>query len=636
MLKRRSFILLTLTSLILQASADASKMVAAKTARTVQSVKEQYDKKEVYIPMRDGVKLFTSIYTPKDHSQKYPIMMKRTPYSVAPYGPDKYRSTLGPSPHFTKSGYIFVLQDVRGRYMSYGKFKQVTPHIDNKKSKTDIDESTDTYDTIAWVLKNVANHNGRVGQWGISYPGFYSAAGMIDAHPALKAVSPQAPVMDWFFDDFQHHGAFFLAHAFRWLSSNSGPREKPTTSRPSTNFHYPTQDGYKFFMDMGPMSNANKKYLKNRVAFWNAMMKHPNRDEFWKKRNLLPHLKNVAPAVMTVAGWYDAEDLYGSFTGYRSLEKQNPNVQNVLVVGPWYHGGWARSSGDHLGAVYFDSKTSEYFREHIQFPFFEKHLKDANVKPLPEATVFETGSNHWRTYEKWPPANSKNATLYAHAGGKLSFEKAPASNHSYFEFVSDPNRPVPFIENKSPYMTREYMVDDQRFAAQRPDVVVYQSEVLKKDLTVAGRMKANLWVSTSRQDADWVVKLIDVFPDGAPNNKYTPPQQTMSGYQMMIRSEVIRGRFRNSFEKPEPFTPNKPTKVSLTLQDSLHRFKKGHRIMIQIQSSWFPLVDRNPQKWVPNIFFAKDSDFKKAKHRVYHSPQYPTQFQIEVIPNSDS
>ncbi len=620
--------------------------VAATAPAIAQEVTEpesylrlNYSKREVNVPVRDGVKLFTTIYAPRDATRKYPLLMLRTPYGVKPYGEREFPKSLGPSMHFAREGYIFVYQDVRGRHLSEGTFVQVTPHVLGKKSADQTDESSDTYDTIEWLLKNEAGHNGRVGQWGISYPGFYCSAGMIDAHPALKAVSPQAPVGDWFFDDFFHHGAFFLAHGFRWLSANGVRREKPTTNE-FTPFNYPTRDGYKFFLDIGPVHNADKRYLKEKVDFWTELMQHPNYDDFWKRRNILPHLKRVAPAVMTVTGWYDAEDLYGSFETYRHVERQNPGVNNVLVVGPWVHGGWARTGGDHLGAVDFGSKTADFYQKHIELAFFNKYLKDADLPAPPEATAFETGGNRWRTFDTWPPRGTKAMTFYAQSGGKLATaapQGAPASGGGdgglYEEFVSDPNRPVPYIETMSHSMTNEYMVDDQRFAARRQDVVVYQTDALSEDLTLVGPLNAELWVSTSQADADWVVKLIDVFPDDHPSNPHTPAHQTMGGYQMLVRSEVIRGRFRNSYEKPEPFRPGEPAKVPVVLQDVLHRFKKGHRLMVQVQSSWFPLVDRNPQKWVDNIFFAKPADFVKATHRVYHAQGQATCLKFGVLPD---
>lgn len=586
-------------------------------------IRLNYTKQEHMVPMRDGVKLFTSIYLPRDRSRTYPLLMKRTPYAVGPYGIDKFAATLGPSEHFVKAGYIFVNQDVRGRFMSEGEFVQVTPHVPRKQKNTDVDESSDTYDTIDWLLKNVEGNNGRVGMYGISYPGFYAAAGMIDAHPALKAVSPQAPVADWYFDDFLHNGVFFLAHAYRWLGNNASPRPKPTAEKPPA-VNYPSPDGYKLFLDGGSMESISRKYLKEGTPFWNEMMQHPNRDEFWQKRALPPHLKNVAPAVMVVTGWYDAEDLYGSFKCYQAIEAQNPSVNNVVVVGPWHHGGWSSPDGDRLGQISFGSKTAGFYRAEIELPFFERHLKDVKNTPLPEATMFETGSNVWRTFDRWPPRDMKSTKLYLREEGGLA-SQPPSATNAFDEFVSDPQRPVPFTESVTPRMTIEYMVDDQRFASRRPDVLVYQTPDLNDELVLAGPIDVDLWVSTTGTDADFIVKVIDVFPD-------SPDPMLQPNYQMLVRSEVFRGRFRNSFEKPEPFVPNQPTRIRFELLDLLHRFQKGHRLMIQIQSTWFPLVDRNPQKFVPNIYFAKPEDYQKAAHRVYHSSEFPTSFRIGVLP----
>ena len=589
------------------------------------TIRLRYQKSEHMIPMRDGSKLHTTVFSPKDTTRRYPILMKRTPYSCAPYGADAYPTSLGPSEHFMKAGYIFINQDVRGRFLSEGSFQQVTPHIANKKSPTDFDESSDTSDTIDWLLKNIANHNGRVGMFGISYPGFYASAGMIDAHPALRAVSPQAPVGDWYFDDFLHNGAFFLAHAYRWLNSNAQERTGPTTER-STPEVLPSIDGYQLFLDAKTIEEINRRHLKGKVPFWTEMMAHPNRDEFWKKREILPHLKKVAPAVMVVTGWYDAEDLYGSFKTYQTIERQNPAANNVLVVGPWIHGGWASGDGDKLGAVAFGSKTAAFYRAEIEFPFFEKYLKDAEHSAPAEATVFETGSNTWQTFDHWPPREVSAKTLYVQEHGALSFEPPiDTSKDAYDEFVSDPAKPVPYTETITPRMTVEYMTEDQRFAARRPDVMVYQTEVLEADLVAAGPLDVDLWVTTTGTDADFIVKLIDVQPDGI--NVVTLPN-----YQMMIRSEVIRGRFRDSFEHPAPFEVGVAAKVHLELLDVLHRFKKGHRIMIQIQSTWFPLIDRNPQKFVENIFLAKPEDFQKATHRILRSATHPTNVRMSVLP----
>jgi putative CocE/NonD family hydrolase len=586
-------------------------------------IREHYTKEEYQIPMRDGVRLFTSVYAPKDTTHTYPILMMRTPYSVAPYGKDKYRGALGPNPLFEKEAYIFVYQDVRGCFLSEGQFVDMRPHLDQKTSNQDIDESSDTYDTIAWLLEHVPNHNGKVGQYGISYPGFYASAGMIDAPAALKAVSPQAPIADWFFDDFHHHGALFLPHAFNFMAGFGQARPEPTTKWPNF-FDHKSPDGYQFFLDLGPLKNANERYFKDRVAFWNRLIEHPNYDAFWQARNLLPHLKKVAPAVMTVGGWYDAEDLYGALNTYQAIEKANPGIFNVLVMGPWVHGGWARSDGDRLGGIRFGAKTARYYQKSIELAFFDHFLKGkGNARPA-EATVFETGSNRWRHFDHWPPCDVQKKTLYVHSGGRLAFEQPKEIGTAHDDFVSDPARPVPYTEAITTRMTQEYMIDDQRFAARRTDVLVYQTDVLKTPVTVAGPVRADLRVATSATDADWVVKLIDVFPDDAKDYPDMPAGQHLGGYQMMVRSEVIRGRFRNSYERPEPFVPGRPAKVVVPLQDVLHTFAPGHRLMIQIQSTWFPLVDRNPQKYVPNVFLADDKDFIKATHSLYRSRQQPT------------
>lgn len=590
-------------------------------------IRLHYFKQEVQIPMRDGVKLFTSIYMPRDSSKRYPLLMKRTPYSVGPYGPDKYADKLAPSEHFVKAGYIFVNQDVRGRFMSEGDFVQVTPHRPNKQKPTDVDESSDTFDTIAWLLKNVPNHNGRVGMHGISYPGFYCSAGMIDAHPALVAVSPQAPVGDWYFDDFLHNGAFFLAHAYRWLGGNAQERTKPTAER-ATPIPYPTYDGYQLFLDAVNNDNVSKQHLKASVPFWDDMMAHPNRDEFWQKRAILPHLKKVAPAVMVVTGWYDAEDLYGSFKTYQAVEALNPNVNNVLVVGPWHHGGWSSTDGEKLGPISFGSKTAAFYRAEIELPFFERHLKDQKNAPLAEATVFETGANAWRTFDSWPPRTAQVKQLFCRENGQLS-DTPPGAGNSFDEYVSDPAKPVPSSERITPNMPIEYMVDDQRFAARRPDVLVYQTPALKDDLLIAGPLEVDLWCSTTGTDSDFIVKLIDVFPD-SPNAADQP------GFQMMVRSEVFRGRYRKSFEKPAAFVPGEPTQIKIELLDVLHRFQKGHRLMVQIQSTWFPLVDRNPQKFVPNIHFAKAEDYQKATQRIFRSADHPTSIRFGAVPTPAS
>jgi putative CocE/NonD family hydrolase len=579
--------------------------------------------------MRDGVTLFTAVYSPRDTSRRYPILMRRTPYSVGPYGERDYPDLLGPSELFTRDGYIFVYQDVRGQFMSEGEFVNMTPHLAVKDTRADIDESSDTYDTIEWLLANVPSHNGNVGLWGISYPGFYAAAGMIDSHPALKAVSPQAPIADWWFDDFHHHGALFLPHTFGFFSVFGRPRAGLTTEW-GKEFDFGTPDGYQFFLDLGSLRNIEERYFKGTIPFWTEVTRHPNYDQFWQSRNLVPHLNNVTAAVMTVGGWYDAEDLYGPLAIYRSVEQRNPGIFNVLVMGPWRHGGWARDAGDALGNARFASATSVFYRESIEFPFFRRFLKGQGDLDLPEAYIFETGANRWRTFETWPPAGVEEHGLYLHGGGLLSFSP-PAEGEAWDEYVSDPAKPVPFVQDIDVGMTREYMTDDQRFAARRPDVLAYQTARLEQDLTLAGPLVAELWVSTTGGDADWIVKLIDVLPSDAPDPDGLPRGVHMGGYQMMVRSEVIRGRFRNGAERPEPFVSGQPTRVDLPLQDVLHTFRKGHRIMVQVQSTWFPLVDRNPQKYVDNIYEASDSDFVSSTQRVYRSRQHATRLRVGLL-----
>ena len=596
-------------------------------------VQNNYDKQEYYIEMRDGVKLFTVVYTPKDNSEKYPIMLTRTPYSSGPYGKDTCKEKLGPSDLFEKEGFIFVYQDVRGRFMSEGKFIDMRPYISNKKDKNDIDETTDTYDTIDWLVKNIKNNNGKVGMWGISYPGFYAAMGVIDAHPALVAASPQAPIANWFIDDdFHRNGAFWLPHAFNFYSAFGVPRPEPIKEWPEPVFKIPTPDGYRFFLQMGSFENTDKKFFKGEIPDWKNFLDHGNYDEYWQSRNTLPHFNNIKPAVMVVGGWFDAENLYGALHTYESIEGKNPGIKNSLVMGPWFHGGWARVDGGHLGNIQFASKTSKFYQDNIELKFFNYYLKEIGDAKLPEAYVFETGTNKWKTYDKWPPENLKQQKLFFHSGEQLSFSMPSPNEPDFNEYISDPAKPVPFTASITYKMPREYMVEDQRFASTRTDVLVFQTDILDKDITIAGPMVADLFVSTTGTDADWVVKLIDVYPDDAPDNDPNPQDIRMGGFQMMVRGDIFRGKYRNSYETPEPFIPNKITEVKIPLQDINHTFLKGHRIMVQIQSSWFPLADRNPQKFV-DIYHAKESDFQKATQRIYHNNQYPTHLEINVLEN---
>jgi putative CocE/NonD family hydrolase len=602
-------------------SVMALSFVPSSTAQEGYNVKDHYNKFEYQIAMRDGVKLFTSVYVPKDTSQKYPMIMQRTPYSVAPYGPDNYRSQLGPSPLFMKEGFIFVYQDVRGRTMSEGDFAWMRPYKPKKASATDTDETTDTWDTIEWLLKNIPNNNGRVGQWGISYPGHYSAQSLIDPHPALKAVSPQAPMADnWLGDDMHHNGAFFLPHAFNFIINFGRPRTGPGVPQ-FTRFDHGTNDGYKFFLEMGALPNA-QKYMKNENKLWDEWMEHGDYDAYWQAQNVPQHLKKVTPAVMTVGGLFDAEDVQGPWWIYREIEKNNPKAWNMLVEGPWCHGCWARGSGTSLGGVNFDSNTSAFYQQNIEFPFFMYFLKDKGEMKLPEAYMFESGSNAWRQYDAWPPKNIAERSLYLHANGKLSFDPPKDSAAPYDEYVSDPAKPVPFQNRIAPGMNYEYMTDDQRFVASRPDVLVYQSDVLTEDTTISGPLVVELFASTSGTDSDFIVKLIDVFPPRT--------QDPMDGYQMLVRGEPMRAKYRKSWSKPEPLKPNEVTPINFAMPDINHNFKKGHRIMIQVQSSWFPLVDRNPQKFL-NIYRAKDEDFQRANQRIYHSSKSASRLKVNVL-----
>ncbi len=601
-------------------------------AQGLEYVKANYTKYEHRIPMRDGKRLFTAVYVPKDQSHAWPILMARTPYSVGPYGVDQYRSDLGPSPLAGKEGYIFVYQDVRGRWMSEGEFVNMRPHRPGKQGPAEIDESSDTWDTIDWLLKHVPGHNGKVGLWGISYPGFYAAAGMIDAHPALVAVSPQAPICDWFVgDDWHHHGALMLPHVFNFMANFGRPRPEPTT-KSGPRFEHGTPDGYQFFLDMGPLANANAKHFKDDVAFWNEVMRHGTYDEFWQSRNLRPHLKNIRPAVMTVGGWFDAENLFGALETYKHIEAQNPDARNVLVMGPWSHGAWAREDAQSLGSVPFNAKTSLYYREQIELPFFEFYLKGKGSLPHPEAWIFETGTNRWRRFAAWPPKETRPMPLYLRAAERLSPEppSGPPQEAAFDEYVSDPAKPVPFQDKIAIGMSPEYMVEDQRFAARRPDVLVYQTDVLEQDLTLAGPIQVDLRVSTSGTDCDWIVKLVDVYPDEYPDPNPNPTGIHMGGYQQLVRGDVMRGKFRNSFEKPEPFVPDQPAVVRFTLQDVCHSFRVGHRLMVQVQSTWFPLVDRNPQAFV-DINTAKESDFRKSTQRVYRTAEMPSSLILPVL-----
>jgi putative CocE/NonD family hydrolase len=614
----------------------ASTAVVAQSARIKEDslyVRTHYTKMERMIPMRDGVKLFASIYVPKDISTgaKYPIMLNRTPYSSAPYGDTLYKTSLGPSMLFARDRYIFVYQDVRGKYMSEGDFEAYRPFISKKKNKTDNDESSDSYDTIEWLIKNVEGNNGKVGTWGISAPGYYTTMTNIEAHPALKVSSPQAPVTDWYMGDDRHHnGAFFLMGTFSFISSYGAPRPTPSPRGKPGFSAYGTPDGYEFYKNLGPIKNVNEKIFKGENRIWNQLMEHETYDEFWQTRTPVPHLKNIKPAVMVVGGWFDQEDLYGPLKTYQGIENNKPASPNLLVMGPWIHGGWSRGTGESLGHIRFGSKTSEFYQKEIEFPFFNHYLKDKPNPELPKAYIFETGSNEWKKYDQWPPKNTAEKKLYLHPNGKLSFSPTPTTAPAFDEYTSDPDKPVPYTAEIRNIRGSDFMYEDQRFAATRPDVLVYESEVLTEDVAISGNVIANLFVSTTGTDADFVVKLIDVYPGNAPNDSPENPRKAMGGFQLLVRGEVMRSKFRKSFTVPEAMVPDKIENVKFDMQDAAHRFKKGHKIMIQIQSSWFPLVDRNPQKFV-NIYKAEESDFQKANHRVYTSGNTASYVGVRVI-----
>jgi putative CocE/NonD family hydrolase len=608
-------------------------------------MKENYEKKEMMIPMRDGIQLFTTIYQPRHHHTNHPILMSRTPYSCAPYGKD-FRANWSPTQMmFARQQYFFVFQDVRGRFMSEGQFEDVRPFNPNKQGDQ-TDEASDTYDTIDWLVKNLEHNNGKVGVAGISYPGFYSTMAALSGHPALKAVSPQAPVTDWFMgDDFHHNGAFMLMDAFNFYKGFGVPRPAPTT-RYNPGYNLKETDKYRFYLKSGPLSTFTHQYLGDTIQFWNDLMHHPNLDTFWQVRNVRNFVSNLKPAMLVVGGNFDAEDCFGAWNLYKAIEEKNlPSAYNKIVMGPWSHGAWGgRSTGENLGKARFGSKTTSYYHQNIEYPFFQHFLHDGPVPSVAEATVFFTGENSWKQFNQWPPTGVREKSLFLQPGGKLDFEhpaplayrNRPDTTMSFTEYVADPAKPVPYegadtIRSR----TNEYMAADQRFASLRNDVATFTSEILGTNITVAGPLYADLMISTTGTDADFVVKLIDILPDTVQNAASGPDtvysnKPFMNGYQMLVRGEVMRGRFRNSFEKPEPFVPNKITKVRFYLPDVAHTFLKGHRIMVQVQSSWFPLVDRNPNKFV-DMYNATDQDFQKASIRIFHTEGVASKLLLPVV-----
>ncbi len=629
----RLFVLSLLSLAVLQSCSKTKKKETAETEANY--VAENYTKQEVDIEMRDGVKLHTTIYSPKDTSQEYPIIMQRTPYSSRPYGEGEYRERIGPNINMMKDGYIVVYQDVRGRWMSEGHYENMRAYIPNKTSDNQVDESSDTYDTIEWLVNNVDNNNGRVGLWGISYPGFYATYGTVDPHPALKASSPQACIGDFFFDDFHHNGAYLLSY-FRVTSLFGTPRPNGDQPIDTAWYAFPdigTQDQYDFFLKAGSLKNLNSYFeydIKDEVSiapdemtddfFWNEIKEHPNYDELWQRRGLIQHLDKTKShvATMIVGGWFDAEDLYGPLETYKNIEKNNQGAYNTMVFGPWDHGRWSvRSERSLVGNYYFGDSISNFYQDKIETKFFDHFLKgpgDGNTG-LPEAYVFDSGKKEWSEMDAWPPKGIKKQRMFLSDDQELTPQSGAISG---IQFISDVKKPVPYSEDiKTVFTPRKYMTDDQRFAARRSDVLVFETEVLEEDLTLAGPILANLKVATTGTAADWIVKVIDVHPNDVETNEEMQDHLEMSNYHLMVRSEVLRGRFRNSFSRPEPFTPNQKTDVNIKLQDVYHTFKKGHRLQVQVQSTWFPLIDLNPQTYVENIFKAEDDDFKTHTHTVF-------------------
>ncbi|MET1257146.1 CocE/NonD family hydrolase [Aliikangiella maris] len=590
-------------------------------------IRANYAKYEYQIKMRDGVKLFTTVYVPYKTAEKYPILLHRTPYRVSPYGLSHYAKSLGPEEGFEKEGFIFAYQDVRGKFMSEGEFVNMRPQNAHLDKQVKADDATDTYDTIDFLVKNIPNNNGKVGMWGTSYPGYYTSVGAINSHKALKAISPQAPIADWYFDDFHRNGAFVLPMAFIFFDFFDKQRTSLHSDWPER-MKQETPDGYDFFHQLGPLSNVNEKYFKGERPFWNDLVEHPDYDEYWQARNILPHLKNIKPATLVVGGWYDTEDLYGPLATYQTMSNNNRHDHIKIVMGPWYHGQWNRSDGDKLGEANFGFDTSKWYQSNIQLPFFKHHLKGTKDPRLATATMFETGANRWRKFDSWPPKNLIQQRWYFQPQASINKIK-PELKSAYSEYVSDPNKPVPHSAEIGRGWDKPYMVEDQRFTARRTDVLTFNSDVQQQDLTIAGEIEFDLWVSTSQTDADFIVKLIDVFPGkNADTNKMD--KETGNRHEL-VRWGVIRGRYRNSMSQPEPFESNQPTQVKLVLYDVLHTIKRGHKLQVQIQSSFFPFLDRNPQKYVTNIFKAKAEDFVKAEHRIYHSAELPSSMTIKTL-----
>jgi uncharacterized protein len=625
---RLTRILLVVTfSLVLPALLPGPLPVAAQQQKEPPDFSKIFDKTEVMINVRDGAKLHTEIYVPKNASEPLPILFSRTPYGIS--DPDGgFSRGLFRYTDMMPDGYIFVFQDIRGRYGSEGKFEMLRPIHDPNDAKG-IDESTDTYDSIDWLVKNVPHNNGRVGMDGTSYDGFLVTMGMIHPHPALKAVSEQACMGDTFLgDDFFHNGAFRLSYGFEYTALLE-------TSKENYSFPFDRFDVYDFFLHLGPLSNANTKYFHGANKTWNNFIAHNSYDDFWKRHAVAYGLKEPTVPNLNVAGWWDQEDFYGPVATYENLEKSDKKNLNYLVAGPWNHGGWGHGDGNSLGAIPFGSDTSIYFRQKIEAPWFAYWLKDKGTLPVKEATVFQSGTDIWTSFDSWPPREARNRNLYFREDGRLSFDPPNTESAEAFDsYISDPAHPVPYrhrpidmtYPSDHPGSWYTWLVQDQRFVDERPDVLTWQTDELKEDVTLAGQVTAKLFASTTGSDSDWIVKLIDVYPQ-----KYEKDWK-LSGYELMISDEIFRGRFRKSFEKPEPLVPGEVESFTVDLHTQNHVFKKGHRIMVQVQSTWFPVYDRNPQKFVPNIFEAKEADYEKATQHIYRSKRFPSSVEISVLP----
>ncbi len=602
-------------------ASQAAGAQSAPSAAEPYRVKDHYSKFEVRLPMRDGAGLHTVVFVPKDQTKTYPILLERTPYSV-PYG-DSFPGGLGPSEKLMKSGYIFVYQDVRGQFMSDGEFVNMRPIKANPKGR-EIDESTDTYDTIDWLVKSIPYNNGKVGMWGISYPGFYAAAGAVRSHPALKASSPQAPIADWFIgDDVHHNGAFLLMDNFSFSQIFDRPRKHPFKDFSFEGVKpFKITNVYDFYLGMKTTANTNSKdYFDHLIPYWTEILAHGTYDAYWKERSLPPQMKDVKAAMLFVGGLFDAEDMYGPYALFHAVDQFNPGTPNTLVIGPWPHGGWAGGDRDRFGDILFGTKTAVTYRNEIEAPFFEFYLKGVGAPDPAKAIVFETGSNRWRKFAQWPPAETKPTALYLNADHKLTFTApTPADPKTAFDaFVSDPKNPVPYSAVKSGGRSNTYLIEDQRFAAARPDVLTWISDPLDQDLTGIGSVKAELFASSTGTDTDFVVKVIDVFPDNAPKMG----GKEMGGYEMLVRADIFRAKFRNSFSKPEPLVPGKVTRIAFSLRDTAHTWKKGHKLAVQIQGAWFPIADLNPNVFT-DIYHAPESVYQKAEQRIFRTAQFPS------------